>query len=190
MAGHQLIDDYLAELARRLPADDVDELADGLEEAFQQYRQRGLPVTSAAAAATAEFGDPELITRAFVRQAPGRRAALGLLASGPVFAALWGASLISAQAWTWRVPLGATAVFGATLLVVAATLVVVALSPTYRRTRLAGPACGLLVLLDGAMLATVALAAPALSWPMVLAIPASVVRIGFAARTVPRILAR
>ena len=188
MAGHQLIDDYLAELARRLPADDVDELADGLEEAFQHYRERGFPVTSAAAAATAEFGDPALITRAFVRRAPGRRAALALLASGPVFAALWGGSLISAHAWTWPIPHGATAAFGATLLVVVAALVAVALSTSYRRTRLAGPACGLLILLDGGMLAAVALATPALSWPMTLAIPASLVRIGLAARSIPRIL--
>ncbi|HEU4541797.1 MAG TPA: hypothetical protein VFR23_11785 [Jiangellaceae bacterium] len=34
MSGHQLIDDYLAERVRRLPADDVNELADGLEATF------------------------------------------------------------------------------------------------------------------------------------------------------------
>ena len=190
MAGHQLIDDYLAELARRLPADDVDELADGLEEAFRRHQRRGLSAAGAAAAATAEFGNPDLIVKAFIREAPGRRAALALLASGPIFAALWGSSLLSAQAWTWPIPLGAAVAFGATLLAVVATLVAVVVSRSYQRTKLTGPACGLLVLLDGAMLVAIAYAAPALSWPMALAIPASVVRIGLAVATVPRILAR
>lgn len=189
MAGHQLIDEYLAELARRLPGADVDELADGLDETFQHHRRRGLPAASAAAAATAEFGHPDLIIKAFVRQAPGRRTALALLASGPLFGALWGSSLISAHAWTWPIPLGAVVAFGGTLLAVVCALIAATLSRSYRRTRLAGPACGLLVLLDGAMLAAIALAAPALSWPMALAIPASLVRIGLAARSVPRILA-
>jgi hypothetical protein len=190
VAGHQLIDDYLAELARRLPADDVDELADGLEETFRHHQRRGLSAACAAAAATAEFGHPDLIVKEFIRQAPGRRAALALLASGPMFAALWGSSLISAQAWTWSIPLGAAVAFGAGLLAVVATLVAAAVTRSYQRTRLTGPACGLLAVLDGAMLAAIALAASALSWPMALAIPASIIRIGLAVRTVPRVLAR
>jgi hypothetical protein len=190
VAGHQLIDDYLAELVRRLPADAVDELADGLEEAFRHHQRRGLSAAGAAAAATSEFGNPDLIVREFIRQAPGRRAALALLASGPLFAGLWGSSLISAQAWTWPIPLGAAAAFGATLLAVVATLVIAVLSRSYQRTKLTGPACALLAALDGAMIAAIAMTAPALSWPMALAIPASIVRIGLALRTVPRILTR
>jgi hypothetical protein len=112
------------------------------------------------------------------------------LASGPLFAGLWGSSLISAQAWTWPIPLGAAVAFGATLLAVVATLVAAALSRSYQRTKLTGPACALLAALDGAMIAAIAMTAPALSWPMALAIPASIVRIGLAVRTVPRILAR
>ena len=42
MAGHQLIDDYLTSLARRLPDEVVDELADGLAETFQHHRDTGL----------------------------------------------------------------------------------------------------------------------------------------------------
>ena len=190
MAGHQLIDDYLAELARRLPADDVDELADGLDETFRYHQRRGLPAASAAAAATAEFGHPDLIVEEFVRQAPGRRAARALLASGPLFGALWGSSLISAQAWTWPVPLAAAVAFGAGLLAAVSALVAAAVSRSYRRTTLTGPACGLLAVLDGAMLVAIAYAAPALSWPMALAIPASLVRIGLAVRIAPRVLAR
>lgn len=190
MASHHLIDTYLAELAPQLPANIVDELADGLEETFEHHRRRGLRPASAAAAATAEFGHPDQITRAFTRQSPGRRTALTLLATGPLFAALWSTSLITAQAWTWTIPTGAAVTFGATLLATAAVLVAVVTSRSYVRTRLAGPACGSLILLDAAMLAAIALAAPALSWPLALAIPASLARIGIAARNLPRILAR
>ena len=38
MASHDLIEAYLAELRRRLPADTVDELADGLIETYDGQR--------------------------------------------------------------------------------------------------------------------------------------------------------
>lgn len=38
MASHHLIQEHLAELARHLPADTVDELADGLIETWQRSR--------------------------------------------------------------------------------------------------------------------------------------------------------
>ena len=41
MASHQLIDDYLARLAQRLPADAVDELADGITETWQHHLAAG-----------------------------------------------------------------------------------------------------------------------------------------------------
>ncbi len=102
---------------------------------------------------------------------------------------LWGTSLASARAWTWQIPIGVALAFGAALVGVAAILVAVVRSRSYPRTRLAGPACGILVLLDAAMLAAVALVAPVLTWPMALAVPASLARIVLSVRTVPCIRA-
>lgn len=189
MAGHDLIDDYLARLARQLPAEAVDELADGLEETYRRHTDRGLEPTCAAAAATAEFGRPEQIIEAFARHSAGRRTAMTLLATGPLFALLWSTSLITADAWNWSVPAGAALMFGATLLATVSLLVVAATGRSYRRTRLAAPACALLVLLDAAMIAALGLTAFALTWPMALAVPASLVRIGFACRSLPRVMA-
>ena len=82
MASHQLIDASLTALARRLPADAVDELADGLTETYQRHLSTGLDADAAAGAAITEFGDPDVVIAAFVRQAPGRRAARALLGWG------------------------------------------------------------------------------------------------------------
>src|SRR5690348_7361163 len=115
MAGHHLIDDHLAALGTSLPADTVDELADGLTETWQHHLATGLTPTEAAHAAIAEFGTPEQITRAFVAQAPGRRTARLLLATGPIIGASWAASLVIAHAWTWPVPAAAKALTGLAL---------------------------------------------------------------------------
>lgn len=120
MASHQLINAYRAELARRLPPDIVDELADGLDDAFEHHLNTGLDPTKAAVAATREFGHPDHIAAEFARQSPQRRTALALLATGPVFAALWASSLITAHAWTWAIPTGAALTYGAALLTVVA----------------------------------------------------------------------
>lgn len=186
MASHQLIDTYQAELARRLPTDIVDELADGLDEAFQQHLIIGLDPTEAAAAATREFGHPDQIAAEFTRQSRQRRTALALLATGPVFAALWGSSLFTAQAWTWSIPTVAAVTYGATLIAVVAILIIVATCRTYGKLRLAGPACAGMIALDTVMLTVITLAAATISWPMALAIPASVTRISLAARQLER----
>ncbi len=189
MAGHDLIERHLAALARHLPTSAADELADGLIETYQHQLARGLDPDTAATAAVAEFGDPGHILAAFTRHAPGRRTALVLLATGPVFAACWGPSLILGQAWTWPIPFAAEVAFGLVLLGIVATLAVAATSKhDYHRTRLAAAGGIGLVVLDIAMLAAALLAAPALVWPMAVAIPASVARIGLTIRSVPRIL--
>jgi hypothetical protein len=189
MAGHQLIDEHLGRLAAQLPADAVDELADGLIEAWQHRLAAGLPPADAARAAIAEFGSADQITRAFVTQSPGRRTALALLATGPMVGLCWGASLVTARAWTWPVPTAAMVAFGLTLLAVVAALVSAATSRgSYRRTRLGAAGGAALVTLDAAMLATVLTVAPVLVWPMVVAIPASLVRIGLTVRCLPRAL--
>jgi hypothetical protein len=191
VAGHHLIDDYLADLAARLPADTVEELADGLLESCQRHRATGLASADAASAALAEFGTVEQIIDAYVMQSPGRRTARMLLASGPVVGVCWGGSLAAAHAWTWPVPASAAAGFGLVLLAVVAALVTAATSRrSYRRTRL-GAAGGLgLVALDVAMLTAALLAAPTPVWPMLAAVPASLARIGFTLRALPETLTR
>jgi hypothetical protein len=190
MADRDLINSYLAELAQRLPPGAVEELADGLEETFQHHLQRGLAETEAAHSAIAEFGRPTQVITAFARQSPGRRTAIALLATAPLFAILWGTTLITTQAWQWQIPAAAVVVFGAILLVVASTLLAVAKSNNPKTTLLAGPASVALMLLDLGMLAAIATAAPAVTWPMALAIPASLARTALSARNLPHVFAR
>lgn len=187
MASHQLIDAHLGVLARRLPAGAVEELADGLTETWQHHLAAGLPPADAARAAIAEFGSVDQITDAFVVQSPSRRTARMLLATGPLVGACWGVSLVASHAWNWPVPVPAASVFGLTLLAVVAALITSATSRrSYRRARL-GDAGGLgLVALDLAMVAAVLLVAPTLVWPMFMAVPASLARIGLTLRSLPR----
>lgn len=190
MASHHLIDAYLADLARRLPGNAVDELADGLTETWQQYLTNGLDPTAAAHAAIAEFGTAEQITAAFVAHAPGRRTALALLATGPLVGICWGTSLLAAHAWTWPIPTAAAVAFALGLLAVVASLVTAATSRrNYPRTRLGTAGSLGLVLLDTVMLAAVLDLAPTLAWPMLAAIPASIIRIGLTLHTLPKAFA-
>lgn len=187
MAEHALITGYIDQLARRLPEEVIDELADGLAEGFRRHRHNGLDPDEAAAAALAEFGSPAEVTAAFARNAPGRRTAIWLLATGPVLAGPWAASLITAHAWTWAVPLAPKVGFGALLIITAGTLATVVLGNDLGRMRLVAPAGAALLLLDATMIATVALVAPVVTWPMALAIPASLARITLTARhLIPR----
>jgi len=189
MAGNQLIDGYLAGLARRLPADAVDELADGLTETYLRYRSGGLETDPAARAAIAEFGDADLVLTAFVRQAPGRRAAWALLFGGPVVGVCWAATLIVDRAWTWPVPRWLAPAIGVTLLVAVAMLVLAATGRrSYRRTQLAAGAGLVVIGLDGAILAAMAFIAPPFVWPLALAVPASLARLTLTARVMPRLL--
>ena len=180
MASHTLIEAHLAKLAQRLPGALVDELADGLIETYEQHLARGLSPDAAATIAIAEF----------IRQAPGRRGALVLLATGPIAAALWAPSLILGHAWTWPIPTPVPIGFGLTLLAVVGILIAATSRHRYPRTRLAGVGALGLIVLDTAALSAVLLAAPTLVWPMALAIPASLTRIGLTARALPHLLAR
>ena len=74
----------------------------------------------------------------FTRQAPGRRAARLLLATGPVAGGCWAAALILGRAWTWPVPATARIGFAAVLLLAVLALLAAATSRhSYQRTRLA-----------------------------------------------------
>jgi hypothetical protein len=186
MASHQLIDDYLADLAGRLPAEVVDELADGLFETWQHHLSSGLGSDEAARTAIAEFGIADRVADEFVAQAPGRRMARLLLATGPIMALCWGPTLVAAKVWSWSVPWPAGAAYVLAFVAVVASLLVAAANRhSYRRTRL-GLAGGVgLIALDAAMVAAAAALAPVFVWPMVLAIPASLARIGLALRSLP-----
>jgi hypothetical protein len=93
VAGHELIEAQLAILSARLPAQAVDELTDGMRETYQARLALLGDGEAAAREAIVAFGDADEVTAAFSRDSPWRRMALVLLATGPVMAALWGASL-------------------------------------------------------------------------------------------------
>ncbi|MEV4511218.1 permease prefix domain 1-containing protein [Dactylosporangium sp. NPDC049525] len=188
MAGHRLIDATVTALARRLPADAVDELADGLTETYLHHLSRGLDPDAAANAAIAEFGEPHVVIAAFVRQSPGRHVAKGLIVSGPAVGACWAVALIAGHAWTWPVPVPIRLGLGLTLLAVVTTLALAATTRrNYRLTRAAAVGGLGLIGLDAALLAAVALLPAAFTWPLIVATAASLVRLVLTARALPRL---
>jgi hypothetical protein len=189
MASHQLIDAYLAGLARRLPADTVDELADGLLETWHHHLGDGLTPERAAHAAIAEFGAADRIAEEFVAQAPGRRTARVLLLTGPVMGACWGGSLVATKVWTWPIPPALAVAYAALLLATVALLVgAVTSRHSYRRTRLGGLAALVLIVLDAAMIGAVGVLAPTLVWLLAVAVAASAARIGWTISALPQAL--
>jgi hypothetical protein len=191
MASHDLIEAYLTDLRRELPTDTVEELADGLIETYQRQLAAGADPEAAAVRATAEFGPPDTIIAAFTRQAPGRRAAVRLLVTGPFVGLCWATALLTGHAWAWPVPTVARFVVGSGLLLTVAALATAATSRrSYARTRIAAVGgCGLIAL-DTTMIIVAVLVAPVFVWPMAAAIPASLTRIGATVRAMPLILTR
>jgi hypothetical protein len=183
MPGPGVIADYLAHLSGQLPAPLVEELADGLDETYRRYLGLGLAPDAAAHAAVAEFGDPELIAAEFTRVHPVRRAARALLRIGPVVGTCWVVALVTGRAWTWSVPLTAGIVVGMVLVVAVALLTVAARSTRYRSAARAGVAgCAGTAALDASMIAGVLVADPAVRSAVIVAMAASVVRLGFSTR--------
>ncbi|KOV49782.1 hypothetical protein ADL00_45435 [Streptomyces sp. AS58] len=191
MSGHPLIDDYLARLSRCLPADVVDELADGLAETYRRHLGISNDSRTAARAAIAEFGGITEVVTAFTLQSPGCRTARTLLATGPVAAASWAVALITGRAWAWPIAVPARLALGVLLCAVVAALFTAAVGCTnYARTRTAVITGGIgLVVLDVAVLVGAALAAPAVTWPLALAAMISLARIGFTLRALPGVIA-
>ena len=182
-----LINDYVAGLHRRLPAAVADEAADGLIETYEHHLAAGSGDQAAAHAAVAEFGDLAMVVGEFTRQAPGRRAARMLLATGPVVGACWAAALILSRAWTWPVPGAVRLSFGAILLLAVMALAVAATSRrSYRRTRFTAAASPVILVLDATAVTAVMLAAPALTPVLGIAIAASLTRMAFTAWSLPR----
>lgn len=186
MPGSGVIAGYLAALARQLPGPVVEELADGLDQTRQHYLSQGMDPGAAASAAVAEFGEPRVIVAAFTRVSPARRAARRLLATGPAAGGCWAAALITSRAWTWPVPAAARVLLGAALIAVIGLLAAAAFGGRYRpAARAAAAACAGIAAVDTAMLVTVPLAAPGLTWPLLLAASASAARLCFTVRTLP-----
>ena len=184
MSGPGLIQDYLAGLAAQLPAQIVEELADGLDETYQFYLRQGLAPGLAAQWAVAEFGEPHVILAGFNRANPARRAARRLLRIGPGVGACWAAALIASHAWTWPLPLQARILPGLALITVVALLTVAAFGTRYRLAARAGVAgCIGTVALDTLMIIGVALAIPSMTWVAAGAMAASAGRITVSARS-------
>ena len=154
MTGTPRIDAYLSQVATALPGpararvDIIAELRSGLLDATDAYQAAGHSPGEAAAAATAEFGDPRQIAVAFrpelaARQA--RRLTVTLVTTGPLVGLLWAAAATAshiairhAPPWQWRgmppVSLIAVPVFGVILLtfVGAAVVTLAATGPLTR----------------------------------------------------------
>jgi hypothetical protein len=185
-----LITGYLAELEARLPAPIVEELADGLEEAFARYRERGLDEDTAARAAIAEFGDPQLVAAGFTAVCPGRSLARRLLVTGPAVGLCWGALLITSHAWTWPVPVAARAAVGTVLLAAIAILARAALGHSYRAvTRAAAAGCASITVLDVTMIIVALGLALRPGWLVAVATTASGLRIIHNIQGLPRMRA-
>jgi hypothetical protein len=183
MSGPGLITGYLDTLARQLPGQVVEELADGLVETYRRHLGLGLAPEEAAAAAMAEFGDPELIAAEFVRAHPARRAARRLLAVGPIVGLCWAVALVTGRAWTWPVPMAADIAPGLALVAVVALLGVAARTTRYQAVGRAGAAgCIGMAALDAFMIIGVLAADPAARWAVAAAMIASAARLGLSAR--------
>ena len=190
MPGPSLISDYLTVLSAQLPAEVVEELADGLDQTCQRYVRQGLDPDSAAGAAMAEFGEPDVVVAAFTRLSPARRTARRLLAAGPVVGACWAGALITGRAWTWPVPLAARILLGLVLIAVVGLLAAAAFGRHYRPVgRAAAAGCAGIATLDAAMLIAVIIAGPTVIWPLLLPLAASAGRLTFAAQALHPILA-
>jgi hypothetical protein len=190
MARPGLIDAYLAQLAARLPAPIVAELADGLRETYLAHRRAGHPSQAAARLAVAEFGDPAAVIAAFVTANPGRRSARALLLTGPLIAAAWATVLLTRNAWDWPGPDWARAGFGTALLTGVSLLGFAVFAPHYRRAACsAAAACLVLLAVDATMLGYLAAVGLLTSWPVILAAPLSGIRGIFTLSRLPQLLA-
>jgi hypothetical protein len=186
-----VIENYLAGLRRRLPAPIAEEAATGLIDTFEHHLRTAAGEQDAARAALAEYGDLATVTGEFTRQAPGRRAARLLLATGPAAGACWAAALVSGHAWAWPVPAAVWPASGAVLLLAILTLAAAATSRrSYRRTRLTMLASPAILALDAAAVAAVLAVAPALTWPLAAAVTLSLARIAFTTAVLPRLATR
>jgi hypothetical protein len=178
MSRHELIEVYLLDLRGLLPADVVDELTDGLIETYDRFRGCGLGPDDAALAALADFGAAGDIVTAFTQITPGRRTARTLLATGPLLGGCWAIALLTGDAGHWPIPAAARLAFAALLVTVIALLATTARA-CYLRARRAAALAGTsgLLLLDTTAIITASALTQAPTWPLLLALAASLTRV-------------
>lgn len=189
MAGPGVIDDYLAALARRLPAAVVAELGDGIRESYETRRRHGADIESAQRAAVSEFGSPDLVVAAFIAASPGRAAARSLLAAGPLVGLAWAGVLLAHR--ESLSPAVADACLGVGIAVIVAVLLLAwaAFGSVYRQVRGGAVAGCLLVLtVDLSVLGLVSGTGLLSHWPLPVAAAISVARVVFTVRRLPRLL--
>ncbi|MGE5285705.1 MAG: permease prefix domain 1-containing protein [Micromonosporaceae bacterium] len=189
MSRHELIDDYVRDLRAALPADVVNELADGLLETYDEFRVSGLTPGEAERAALADFGASSDVVAAFDAITPCRGTARALLASGPLLGGCWALALLTSHVGRWHIPIPARLAFASLLLSVVVLLAMASRASylhTRRKAALAGTG-GVLLLDASAVIATSALA-PAPAWPLMLAASASLTRICFITPALRRML--
>jgi hypothetical protein len=183
MSGPGLIEGYLGELSADLPGRIVEELADGLDETYHHYLGRGLAHDAAERAAVTEFGEPRVVMAAFTDASRGRRTARRLLAVGPGVGMCWAIVLTTARAWQWPVPVVARVLFGIMLMAVVGFLAAAAVGRHYRPVcRAAAAGCIGTAIVDAVVTGTVLITAPALAWPIAVAVALSAGRSTFALR--------
>jgi hypothetical protein len=190
MAGHRVIEQYLARLGRDLPAGIVDELADGLNETWRHHLAAGLVPDRAARAAIADFGATERIVAAFVTHSPGRRTARLLLATGPLVGICWAAALATGRAWTWHIPRSLMVLSAVVLIAVVVWLIVSATAVRNHRRASQGTYAGIAVIgLDLTMVIGALSAAPTISRLVTIAAAISLIRVALTTRAIPGALA-
>jgi hypothetical protein len=107
------------------------------------------------------------------------------MTAGPVVGLGWASVLIFARAWAWPVPMVPRILFGLALITVIGLLAAATLSRQYRLVcRAAAAACVGTAILDAVMTGTVLVIAPALVWPITVAVVLSAGRSCFALRSV------
>ena len=189
MPGPDLIEGYLAELAARLPAPIVAELADGLHEAYEFHRRRGLGTEEAARASVAEFGAPATVVSAFVAANPARRTSRALLLTGPIVGATWASVLILRRTWQLPVTDSARVVLATMVLTGVGLLAAAAFGPRYRAAgRSAAAGCLVVLAVDVSMLGYVISTGLLTAWPVLLAAALSTTRIAFTVSRLPQLL--
>jgi hypothetical protein len=189
-ADHPLIAHQVNLLARELPADLVDELADGLHQTYRHHLSHTGDPDLAATAAVTEFGDAPTVTRAFTEQSPGRRTAQTLLVTGPLVGACWAAAFITGRAWTWPVPGPARLAVATALILTIAVIARLALGRVRYRPlhRAAAAASALVLTIDITMIVLVITVAPTITAPLGLACALSASRLALTGRRLPTLL--